>query len=376
MSRMGEREEGGFFYSCPVLPAATVGVCVQIHSLFNHLFCHIFILPTWGRASLDNQLVLPCFPLLSPKKWVPDPLDPGFLRLWKADRRFPFVRASVAVTEILYQYLKIGQFSGTDKLLLLQQQRLEPKEKVCDLDRGEEFLGPVVPGRTITNGEEEKREKLTKNFVVLYVVGDTCSIQLTDIIVITRRGFRPQIRVRLQIYSWGVPIRGRTNAFLKYNNNNIPRLYTAHTRRKHVKILTMFRRVIRAVYPRLNIFHTHEHSGKRTIWYDINTYKTDGITGPINLLIITHFTHTCWEKRLLGSDLLACQREDDTDCPQAPQLQQTLHLSDWRRCLVLFLHGFPITYSECTNEEMCFQTTFEGFHVGDRPKLQGVAHSG
>eukprot|EP00116_Pleurobrachia_bachei_P008305 sb/3468567/ len=255
MSRMGEREEGGFFYSCPVLPAATVGVCVQIHSLFNHLFCHIFILPTWGRASLDNQLVFPFFPLLSPKKWVPDPLDPGFLRLWKADRRFPFVRASVAVTEILYQYLKIGQFSGTDKEFLLQQQRLERKEIFCQLSRGEESLGPVGPGPTFWAKEEEKREKLTKNFVLLYVVANTWS---SDIIVISRRGFRPQIRVRYHIY---LPVIARDARLNNNNNNNIPRLYTAHSRRKHVKILTMFRRVIRAVYPRLNIFHTHEHSG-------------------------------------------------------------------------------------------------------------------
>eukprot|EP00116_Pleurobrachia_bachei_P016214 sb/3476476/ len=37
------------------------------------------------------------------------------------------------------------------------------------------------------------------------------------------------------------------------NNNNIPRLYTAHTQRKHVKILAMLRQVIRAVYPQANI---------------------------------------------------------------------------------------------------------------------------
>ena len=37
------------------------------------------------------------------------------------------------------------------------------------------------------------------------------------------------------------------------NNNNIPRLYTAHTRRRHAKMLAMFRRVIRAVYPQVNI---------------------------------------------------------------------------------------------------------------------------
>eukprot|EP00116_Pleurobrachia_bachei_P014885 sb/3475147/ len=122
-------------------------------------------------------------------------------------------------------------------LLLLQAANTNPATKVCDIDQCSKFITPGVPARSITNGE------------VLIPVGDSCSIQLTSIIGTTRS---------LQFYM------DNSEAYLRYNNNNnnnIPHLYTAHTRRKHVKILTMFRRVIRAVYPRLNIFHTHEHSG-------------------------------------------------------------------------------------------------------------------
>eukprot|EP00116_Pleurobrachia_bachei_P013746 sb/3474008/ len=104
-------------------------------------------------------------------------------------------------------------------------------------------------------------------------------------------------------------------AFLNNNNNNIPRLYTAHTRRKHVKILTMFRRVIRAVYPRLNIFHTNDDTIGCAI---INLSKISDI--------------------VLAT--LACNNLPSS-LPHLPVRIKGLIFVDWRRCLVLFLHSFP-----------------------------------